>query len=56
MVIPSGVFHAHLNVGETDALLVSMPTRAYDYADPDVYRLPLDTDLIPYSFDESIGW
>jgi dTDP-4-dehydrorhamnose 3,5-epimerase len=56
MVIPSGVFHAHLNVGETDALLVSMPTRAYDHADPDVYRLPLDTDLIPYSFDERIGW
>lgn len=56
MVIPSGVFHAHQNVGETDALLVSMPTRAYDHADPDVYRLPLDTDLIPYRFEDRIGW
>ena len=56
MVIPRGVFHAHVNVGRTDALLVSMPTRAYDHTDPDVYRLPLDTDLIPYRFEERIGW
>lgn len=41
MVIPRGVFHAHLNVGTRDALLVSMPTRGYDHAEPDVFRLPL---------------
>lgn len=56
MVIPRGVFHAHLNVGTRDALLVSMPTRGYDHAEPDVFRLPLDTDAIPYSFDQSLGW
>jgi dTDP-4-dehydrorhamnose 3,5-epimerase len=56
MVIPHGVFHAHLNIGTRDALLVSMPTRGYDHADPDVFRLPLDTDAIPYSFGESLGW
>ena len=56
MVIPRGVFHAHVNVGATDALLISMPTRAYDHADPDVFRLPLDTDLIPYSFEDRLGW
>jgi dTDP-4-dehydrorhamnose 3,5-epimerase len=56
MVIPRGVFHAHVNVGTTDAVLISMPTRAYDHADPDVFRLPLDTDLIPYSFEDKLGW
>jgi len=56
MVIPRGVFHAHLNVGTRDALLVSMPTRGYDHAEPDVYRLPLDTNAIPYSFAQSLGW
>ena len=56
MVIPAHVFHAHENVGTTDALFVSMPTRAYQHSDPDVYRLPLDTDLIPYSFQERRGW
>jgi len=55
MVIPRGVFHAHLNVGTRDALLVSMPTRGYDHAEPDVYRLPLDTNAIPYSFAQSLG-
>ena len=56
MVIPRGVFHAHVNIGATDALLVSMPTRGYDHASPDVFRLPLDTDAIPYRFEELPGW
>lgn len=56
MVIPRGVFHAHLNIGTTDALLVSMPTREYDHSNPDVFRLPLDTDAIPYSFEDRLGW
>ena len=56
MVIPANVFHAHENVGRTDALLISMPTRAYNHASPDVYRLPLDTDQIPYKFDNRRGY
>jgi dTDP-4-dehydrorhamnose 3,5-epimerase len=56
MVIPAFVFHAHENVGSTDALFVSMPTRAYNHASPDVHRLPLDTDQIPYSFKDRRGW
>ena len=49
MVIPAHVFHAHENIGTTDALFISMPTRPYHHSAPDVYRLPIDTDLIPYS-------
>src|ERR1700735_4982759 len=56
MVIPAYVFHAHQNIGSTDALFVSMPTRAYQHDDPDVYRLPIDTDQIPYRFDKQPGW
>ena len=56
MVIPAHVFHAHENVGTTDALFISMPTRAYNHASPDVYRLPLGTDQIPYSFKDRRGW
>lgn len=55
MVIPAGVYHAHQNVGATDALFISMPTRAYDHADPDVYRLPVENDVIPYRFSQSPG-
>jgi len=56
MVIPARVFHAHQNVGSTDALFVSMPTRAYQHDDPDVYRLPIDNDQIPYKFTDLPGW
>jgi dTDP-4-dehydrorhamnose 3,5-epimerase len=51
ITIPRGVYHALENVGETDVLFINMPTRPYKHADPDKYRLPLDTDLIPYRFD-----
>lgn len=56
MVIPAYVYHAHQNVGTTDALLISMPTRLYDHADPDVYRLPVENDYIPYRFDDRLGY
>lgn len=56
MTIPAFVFHAHHNVGSTDALFISMPTRAYNHADPDVYRLPVNNDMIPYRFEPRIGW
>jgi dTDP-4-dehydrorhamnose 3,5-epimerase len=56
MVIPAFVFHAHQNIGSTDALFVSMPTRPYNHADPDVFRLPIENDRIPYRFDEKRGW
>lgn len=55
MVIPAHVFHAHQNVGSTDAMLVSMPTRAYNHEDPDVWRLPVNNDVVPYRFEERIG-
>ena len=48
--IPRGVYHALQNVGRTDAVFVNSPTRAYRHEDPDKYRLPLDTDRIPYRF------
>lgn len=56
MVIPAFVFHAHENVGSTDALFISMPTRPYQHDNPDVHRLPLDTDQIPYRFEQRRGW
>jgi len=55
MVIPAHVFHAHENIGSTDALFISMPTRAYQHDDPDVYRLPIGTDQIPYQFTNRRG-
>jgi dTDP-4-dehydrorhamnose 3,5-epimerase len=55
LVIPRGVYHAVQNVGDHDAYFVNLPTRPYDHASPDKYRLPLDTDLIPFRFEERLG-
>jgi dTDP-4-dehydrorhamnose 3,5-epimerase len=48
LLIPAGVWHSVRNVGPEEASFVNFPTRPFDHADPDKYRLPLDTDLIPY--------
>jgi dTDP-4-dehydrorhamnose 3,5-epimerase len=49
-VIPKGVFHAVKNIGKSEAIFVNFPTRPYDHADPDKYRLPIQNDLIPFDF------
>lgn len=53
--VPTHVWHADHNIGATDVLVVNFPTTPYNHANPDKYRLPIDTDLIPYSFGNAIG-
>jgi dTDP-4-dehydrorhamnose 3,5-epimerase len=50
IVIPPGIWHGLQNLGSQEALVLNMPTNAYDYEDPDHYRLPYDTPEIPYSW------
>lgn len=52
LIIPKGVFHAVKNIGQTDAIFINLPTRAYEHADPDKFRLPIKNDLIPFDFDD----
>ena len=53
--IPRFVWHADRNIGTVDALVINFPTMQYDHARPDKYRLPVDTDLIPFKFGGD-GW
>jgi dTDP-4-dehydrorhamnose 3,5-epimerase len=50
------VYHGLQNVGLVDAVFINMPTRPYDHADPDKFRLPLTNDLIPFDFSLSKGY
>ena len=50
IVIPEGVWHGVQNLGTNDVLMLNFPTAAYQYEDPDHYRLPFDSDKIPYSW------
>ncbi len=54
--VPKFVWHADHNIGTSDVVVVNFPTIQYDHSSPDKYRLPLDTDLIPYSFAGAKGW
>ena len=54
--IPTFVWHATRNLGSGDFVSVNFPTVPYDHSAPDKYRLPLDSPLIPFSFDGSAGW
>jgi dTDP-4-dehydrorhamnose 3,5-epimerase len=48
--IPSFVWHADYNFGSRDTLVVNFPTKPYDHANPDKYRLPIDSPHIPHTF------
>lgn len=55
VVIPPGVWHGVHNLASSDALLMNFPTHPYDYADPDHWRLPMDTPEIPYDWGVAGG-
>jgi len=54
--VPKFVWHADHNIGTRDAVVVNFPTCAYDHANPDKYRLPIDSPLVPYRFVGARGW
>jgi len=50
IIIPKGVYHAVKNIGTEEAQFINFPTKPYDRASPDKYRLPVKNDLIPFDF------
>ena len=57
LTIPPGVWHAERNIGNRDVMFVNFPTIPYDHANPDKYRLPLDTEELPVELTRSWkGW
>ena len=51
VIVPPGVFHGVRNISHEPAVLLNLVNRAYQYEDPDHWRLPTDTDKIPYRFE-----
>jgi dTDP-4-dehydrorhamnose 3,5-epimerase len=48
--VPPLVWHGFKAIGEEYALLLNVPTEVYNYNKPDEYRLPPDTERIPYDW------
>jgi dTDP-4-dehydrorhamnose 3,5-epimerase len=53
--IPPQVYHGWKCVSQQEAIVVNCPTEPYNYKDPDEYRLPFDTDQIPYDWAIKMG-
>jgi dTDP-4-dehydrorhamnose 3,5-epimerase len=54
LLIPRGVWHLNIALGDTEVLLINHPTAVYNHGAPDRYMLPLDTSEIP--IDASVYW
>lgn len=48
--VPPLVVHGFKGIGQDMTLMVNVPTELYNYDEPDEYRLPFDTDEIPYDW------
>ncbi len=55
VVIPPNVWHGFKNIGETEALIVNIVTKPYNYKEPDEYRLPAHENHIPYDWARKDG-
>jgi len=53
--IPAGVWHGWKCISETESLVIDLPTELYDYKNPDEFRLPFDSDEIPYNWAIKMG-
>ena len=54
ITVPTGVWHANRNIGETELIVMNFPTTPYDHTKPDKFTLPLDTNELPV--DLGPGW
>ncbi|ENO11859.1 dTDP-4-dehydrorhamnose 3,5-epimerase-like enzyme [Thermoplasmatales archaeon SCGC AB-539-C06] len=50
ITVPPLVYHGFKAIGTKTAYFLSVPTEAYNYKKPDEYRLPPDSDEIPYDW------
>jgi dTDP-4-dehydrorhamnose 3,5-epimerase len=50
VTVPPRIWHGVQNVGDGVAVVLNLVDRAYDYEDPDHWRVPADSAEIPYRF------
>ena len=54
LIIPPNLYHGWKNIGTSEAILINMPTRMYNYEAPDALDLPWDSEaagrIVPYQW------
>jgi dTDP-4-dehydrorhamnose 3,5-epimerase len=52
LVIPPNLYHGWKNIGNSEAIIINMPDRMYNYEQPDALELPWDSEtaarIVPY--------
>ncbi|MCM8805315.1 MAG: dTDP-4-dehydrorhamnose 3,5-epimerase family protein [Candidatus Omnitrophica bacterium] len=49
--IPAGIYHGFMCVSTSEAIILNIPTHPYNHKSPDEFRLPFNTETIPYSWE-----
>lgn len=52
LVVPPKVWHGVKNIGPGPSILINTVDIAYQYSNPDHWRIPFDSPEIPFSFSE----
>ncbi len=54
LLVPPNLYHGWKNIGTSEAIVINMPDRMYDYDEPDALDLPWDSAaaqrIIPYQW------
>ncbi len=53
--IPPMVYHGLKGIGDTEAIVINCPSEPYRHGEPDEYRVPPQSDEVPYSWDREDG-
>jgi len=53
--IPPGVFHGWMCIGKEEAIIINIPSEAYDHGNPDEERLDPHENDIPYDWIRKDG-
>ncbi|MDI6642150.1 MAG: dTDP-4-dehydrorhamnose 3,5-epimerase family protein [Elusimicrobiota bacterium] len=57
LIIPKGVVHGFESIGKKEAWILNLPTKPYNRTQPDEYRLPVNSDEVPYKpWKNKKGW
>lgn len=53
--VPNNVYHGWKCISETEAMVINVPTKEYDYSNPDEHRLAYDAETIDYDWSVKHG-
>ena len=53
--IPPYVYHGFKCISEKEAIVVNVPTKVYNYENPDEYRVEPNKNDIPYDWERKDG-